>query len=384
MNDRKLNRIFTIALAVMLAIFSGHAQQKPTSAFNFRALVSPGTRIGGHTFGLDTTIDGIALSDKGHVAFVAHWPEPGIEGDGCVFTLAGLVACHGDVIDGKPIKSITANSLAIDNSGEVGFEAVYGDASQTGVFVGRKFAVTLNGPGSTDDFILSEDGKVALRSRGTATTVPASAPASGKLPRWLAIASRIHIVPPAVLRGPNSPLGGDSTVVVQTQSGTTPPSPPPTQPKAKAVPGQSERECAALPTFPYPSEWEVGAPMPGPITSHVWEDPVSGRGYDSPFGRMNAPFRNLQFASDCRPTLIVIGDNAVRRYELWSPAGILTFTGPDGLFHFEGFTGKVTPGPLLKTDTPLRINRRGQIALPVRFDAEGWAILLATPAEGSR
>lgn len=386
MNGRKLNRILTIPLAAMLAIPAGNAQQQPTSAFAYKALVPPGTRIGGHTFGLDTTIDGIALSDKGDVAFVAHWPEPGAEGAGCVFTAKRLVACHGDVIDGKATKTITANSLAINSNGEVGFEAVFGEANQTGIFVERKFAVMLNEAGSADDFTLSADGKVVLKAGKVESSNRNPSPTSPTIPKRVNWLSVIRLKPPAVLLGRNSPLSSaDTAVVLQPQTGTAPQRQPPNQPQSKPASAPAPHECAALPKFPYPPEWEVGASMTGPITSHVWEDPVSGRTYDSPFfGRMNSPFRNLQFASDCRPQLIVIGDNAVRRYELWSPAGLLMHTGPDGFFRFEGFSGKVAPGPLVRSDTPLRINRLGQVALPVKFDAEGWSILLATPTEGSR
>lgn len=125
--------------------------------------------------------------------------------------------------------------------------------------------------------------------------------------------------------------------------------------------------------------------MTGPIASHVFEDPVTYRTYQSQFfDTMSSPFRIIQFGSDCRALLIVIGDNTMHgRFEMWTPAGLLAVTNGEGFFEFPGFSWKVTPGPLVRTETPLRINHTGQIAVPVKSGSDS-CILLATPTGGSR
>jgi hypothetical protein len=69
---------------------------------------------------------------------------------------------------------------------------------------------------------------------------------------------------------------------------------------------------------------------------------------------------------------------------MWSPKGMVTYTRRDGSLELNGYPGKVAPTQVIEADSPLRVNRKGQIAFPVRLEPEGSAILLATPNGGVR
>jgi len=382
MDARKLNRMFEITLAVMLVNFNGFAQQAPTSAFTFKTLVSPGVNIGGHPLGTAASIEGIAVNDIGDVAFVAHSTDAGTEHRGCVLTLKHVVACDLDVVDGKTLTKVIATSLAINNSGQVGFEATFGDPAETGIFTDHKFVVALNGAPSADDFTLTDDGRVVLKP-GAAGTAP-SAPSTGKAPgpKKVNILAGIAARIPAALTGRWSPLAGGGVTVTSQSQAAEHPTPQQTTPLSKGAPAQLLHECAT-PKFPYPPEFGIGAEMSGPIASHVFEDPQPGRPYNSPFfGEMNTPFRVIQFSQNCTPLSVVLGDNAMRGlFEFWTPAGLLFRTKPDGILDLEEFAGKFHVGLLVRADTPMRISRKGQIAIPVKSNS-GDYILLATPVIG--
>jgi hypothetical protein len=353
-----------------------------------KALVSTGVNIGGTSLHSSAVLDGIALSDTGEVAFVARWPEAAKERT-AVFTSRHLIARDGDTLDGKFLTRINATALAINNEGQVAFEAIYGEPGQTGIFIGRKFAMALSTAGADNDFLLSDDGKVVLKAATAAAAKPAAAPRSGATP------ANNSIIPPGLvalriprslqkmIRRPDSPIGGiDPNVLLRQQR--TPPqqraqqTPPP---QAKSAPATPAHACT-LPEFPYPPAWQVGDQMLGPIASHFFDAPAKARSYESHFfGPMGTPFRVIQFSADCKPLLIVIGDNFLKgRFELWTPNGLLAHTKDNGFLAFDGVSGNVLPGALVRTEPPLRINRRGQIAMPVTIEPEGYAILLATPS----
>jgi hypothetical protein len=139
-----------------------------------------------------------------------------------------------------------------------------------------------------------------------------------------------------------------------------------------------------LPAFPTPQEWQLGAEMVGPIMSRSFDQATKTRSYDSPFlGHMPSPYRNIQFNGECKALTITVGDTSRQGFiEIWTPAGILTWTRPDGFLELSSFDENVAPGSLLRADAPIRINRRGQVLLPMT-SASGFAILLATPLAGT-
>jgi hypothetical protein len=130
-----------------------------------------------------------------------------------------------------------------------------------------------------------------------------------------------------------------------------------------------------------PPEWQLGDEPGGVIASHIIEAPGKTRPYDSPFyGRINSPIRVTQFSLDCRPLLIEISDSATRgRIEIWSPAGLVTYLQPSGFFAFNGLRQRVPPGSFVRAETTIRVNARGQLAIPVSLSPHGSAILIGTP-----
>jgi hypothetical protein len=377
-----MNRLVTFALAVMLAIFNGYAQQPP-SAFTFRPVLRPGMTIGGHTLTHDTIIEGLTLSDTGEVAFIAHWNESRREHSG-VFTSTRLVAEDGN-IDGKYVIKVLATSLSINASGQVGYEAVYVDGpnSHTGVFVDRKFIVTLSTAGANNDFALNADGKITLIAAVAASATAPAAPKKQKA--WLppGIGARLpQIIDKTINKNSNLPIWIDPNIPAQRGKAPSPPRPqaaPLT--KAAATPA---RACA-VPEWPIPSAWHVGDEMIGPIAGHLFEAPVKNRFYEAlVFDRMITPFRIIQCSAEGKPLIITVGDNSQPgHFEIHTPNGLLTYTKDDGFLDLGAFPGNVLPGLVVRADTPLRVNRHGQVLLPVTFE-DRYAILLATPIGGPR
>jgi hypothetical protein len=371
MEQRELRQIFTIALAAMLAIFNGYAQQPPT-AYLFKTLVSTGTNIGGHTFTPNTTVDGIALSDAGEAALVAHRSESGRERT-AVFTPKRLVAIDGQTIDGRLVTHINATCLAINSVGHVGFEATYGDASQIGIFVEKKFELALSVSGSPNDFVLTDAGKVVLNAATAPPVTPTAGPGAhtgttapnNELQRALGL--KVPGALAGILFSKNSPIRAANPDVLLQPKPQTPqrPQPTPQQAQAKSALTPPAHACA-VPEFPYPAEWVVGAEMNGPIAAHIFDAPARAKVYESRFfGPMGAPFRVIKFSSDCKPLLIVIGDNFLKgRYEIWTPNGLFSRTLADGFLDLKRFAGKALPDQLIRADTPLRINRHGQVPCP--------------------
>jgi hypothetical protein len=189
------NTLLHLTAIASLAVTGAGAQTTP-SAFDFRAVVRPGTIIGGHVFTLESTIGNAVLNDSGEPAFVAGEPWPQVP---AVFTSRRIVARQGDVIDGKYILELPPNAiLAINNAGQVAYEAWYsdnkalfdaGEESGLGVFVENHLAsdAEFDAHKNATPFTLTDDGRIVFQSSG-ASRAPSSAK-SGVL-------DRIHIKPP--------------------------------------------------------------------------------------------------------------------------------------------------------------------------------------------
>jgi hypothetical protein len=362
-----MNRFANFAPAAMLVIFNAYAQQS-TAAYTFKPLIATGSNIGGYTFTPDTAIDGVALNDSGAVVFVARWTEAGRERT-ALFSSSKLIAQDGMRLDGRILKRILPTSLNINRAGTVGFEATAGNANQIAVFIGNKFGASLAKGGEPNDFILTDDGKVMLQGATLAAsdlTQMANDANRGNL---------VRSIPGTVLGQIPIRIPGVPRINPATLIGQQSPEKRATQGKPDAAP----RPCKA-PEYPYPYEWNIGTAVTGPIASHLSEGPATNRTYDSPFfGRIATPFREIQCSAAGTPLVIVIGDAPKRLYEIYTGNGLLTHTRPGGFLDLPGVMGNVLPGQVIRGDTFLRINRVGQIVMPVTLEPEGFALLLATP-----
>jgi hypothetical protein len=385
MDQRKPKRIFAISLAA-LAVFDGFSQQQTKPAYLFRTVLSTGGTVGGHRLSPTATFEGLAFNDAAEVAFVIHWIDADWERS-AVFTLNRRIAIAGDVIDGKPVTRILPAALAINNAGQVAFEASYGNPTQIGIFVNRKFIMALSVSGSPNDFTLTDDGKITLKD---ATAAAPTTTAAKNVP-WLPTGLWARLPAPIqrkINSNPTVPIYIDPNIPVQRGGPVYPQRAPqsPQSAQAKSAPTPPAKACA-LPEFPIPAEWvAIGTDMKGPIASHIFDAPAKARVYESRFfGPMGSPFRVIQFSADCKPLLIVIGDNFLKgRFEMWTPNGLFSRTLPDGggFLDLNGFAGRVLPDRLVRENTPLKINRHGQVLVPVSFDPDGYAIILGTPVGG--
>jgi hypothetical protein len=401
-----MNRTTTLVLFAALTLPSALKAQQPAplppSAYRFQALAGAGSVI---EFTHDTNFDAIALSDAGEAAFVIHWRD-GNDEHSAVLTSRHGIASDRTVIDGKTVVRVTGPSLSINSAGQVAFEALYTDATtpdapHTGVFLEKHFAFDLGRAAAPGDFTLSDGGIVLSReglrypplppAQPPASSAPAQ-PAANASPTAPTIHNPFHLSPKIIAKiNKLSPVTFDPN---QSQPQSRPPQAPP-QPPAPPPPPQlvatppppavQTRPSSAcpLPAFPMPAEWQMGADPGGPIVGHAFEAASPGRVYDSPvYGSLKSPIRSVQYAADCRPILIALADAAARgRFELWTPSGLLTFEQPDGSWDFPGFAEKVASGAFARTDTSIRINKRGQVLVPVNL-ARGSALLLGTPAGG--
>jgi hypothetical protein len=297
----------------------------------------------------DTVIDSVALNDTADPAFVAHWSDNGKERT-AVFTSKRIVAMDGEAVDGKFILRINGASLAINTAGTVAYEATYTDGS--GIFLERKFVAPLTGAGAANDFTLTEDGRIIAREGVTVVpATPVAAVTVEDTPENQSQQRSGIFGPyglPAILQ---KKLGGYIPVF------TPPTVPPPSAAKTKAVkakaapapqPPVKDKVCQ-VPAFPTPPEWLAGTSAKGPIHSSLFDPPANGRVYESQwFKKMSAPFRSIQFSSDCVVLFIAIGDKTdPGRFEFWTPDGLLTLTTPEGTLDLPGIADAL-PGALGK------------------------------------
>lgn len=367
-----------------------------TPAYTFQLEVATGKTIGDYPFTANTKIVTVVVSDGGAVAMTAHRISGGTGSDQTVvLTRDRVVAKEGDTIDGKRLLRIAPAVLAIANSGHVAYEALYTEGGsgtpRAGVFVERAFAMAFQpyASGDATDFELRDDDKVLMknlppppvkRSWGVTTILRSMERDEYTLLRvylprkdwqeawgWSRVGNDIErgvlSRPPAPAQKPDK-TGDDPSAAAQ-------------------LPTQTKSTCKSG-VFPLPHEWKMGADISGPVASHVYEDAPKGTVYDSRiYGRLASPFRTIQYSADCRPLIVTIGDDAAEgRYELHTPAGLLTYKTADGSYAFPGIAAKVIGGPFTRSDVHLRVTRTGQIILPVTLDSGGFALLLATPVSG--
>jgi hypothetical protein len=347
-----------------LASIAANAQ-----TFNLRTVLRPGTTIGGHAFADDTTIDTTALNDRGDVAFVASWFE-GNQKRTAVFTSSRIVAREGDVIDGKILERIIGTTLAINNRGQVAFEAFYADnptpqaQKGMGAFIDGHFAMPLAfaGPSIDPDFILTEDGKILPRIG----YIPPAPPK--KKDNALAHIRITNLPNPVKVAMSKIPVAVDPGIIT----------PKAEAPAAQFATYQPVHPVCAAPIGIAPLELAIGAP----VASRLMEPPIAGRVYDSPTaGHFSAPFRIVHFGADCRLLLVSIGDAAVGGvFEVWARNGLLTRLKLDRTFDFGDLPEKVRSDSFLRSET-LRINGRNEVLLQVSLWPRGTALLLATPIQ---
>ena len=181
--------ITPVFLIAALALSPAANAQQPRYAF--RAVAQPGTIIAGRTFTRETVIGSAALSDAGDVAFVAKEPSP--RPIVAVFTSRRIVAKEGDVIGGKYIVLIPPDAiLAINNAGQVAYEAWYADSWQRasamdysgrGIFVDDHLAsdAAFDARGNALPFIFTDDGRIVFEHQGPASPSPKNTPARLRL-----------------------------------------------------------------------------------------------------------------------------------------------------------------------------------------------------------
>jgi hypothetical protein len=375
--------------------------QQPKVDFKFNPVVSSNAHFGRYTLTPDVQIEGIAVNGNGEVTFVVSHLPMGKSFGSAVMTPDRVIALTYDHVGGtKTLLDISGVALAIDDQRHVYYESSFqdGETTRLGVFKDKEFQFVVNGPGAADDFTVTPDGRITAKAGIVPTTAAPTASQSETKPRN-----------PAQQRlGNGNGLPGifsSSTLSQQMRERIAkrygialPPNPmaqapqPPQQQRPQPVPQASRPDyppqapakpaaACALPAFPLPSDWVIGAQVKAPLTSSVFDAPgAKQRAYESPlFGHMGLPFRTILY-SDCVSQVIILGDGLLRgKFEFWTANGLLTYTRPDGFLELPGFGGKALPASLARRDAPIQINRKGQIVFLANLDSEGYAILLATP-----
>jgi len=369
-----------------------------TPAYTYQTEIRTGMNIDGYPITPTTTLDTVVMNDAGAIAMTAHQLSGGTGSDHtAVLTPKKLIAQEGQVIDnGKTIVRIATAVLAINNAGNVAWEALWRDSASgnkvhTGIFLGAHYVTDFPpfASGAATDFELSDDDHVLLKNLPSA---PAKRPLGlpgllrdiypleNALERTFAPRKDWLVIWGATRSGE----AVTGTIASRPAAAAKPLDKAANDPSAAAVLPASASTCK-LPSSILPPEWLMGADISGPVASHAFDAPAKPEPYDSPvYGRLASPFRQLQFSSDCKALIVIVGDRAARgRYEIATPAGLLTYAAPDGHYVFPGVSERVTSGPFLKADVVYRVSRRGQLLLPVKLDPEGFALLLATPVNGA-
>ena len=143
---------------------------KDIAPCTFRVLVQPGVEIDHYPFPKLTSIESVALNEKGDdYAFVVRWPLIGAGHFSGIFTSRRIVVTEGDEIEGKTIVSIPKDTpIAIDDEGHVAFEAEYasdeielaGNIRRRGIFIDQHLALMLPDTAARNEIALTKDGFV--------------------------------------------------------------------------------------------------------------------------------------------------------------------------------------------------------------------------------
>ena len=169
----------------------------------FQSIVHQGSVLAGYTFPPDTIISAASLNDAGEAAFAIRSSVGAPERE-AVFTSHRLVARQGDVLGGKILMKIPADTtIAINNAGQVAFEAWYADNAEVaragafsglGVFVDNRLAATtaLDPSGKPPAFTLGDDGQVVIGSSPSKEPVPSTTPS----PKHPSLFSHVHLKAP--------------------------------------------------------------------------------------------------------------------------------------------------------------------------------------------
>jgi hypothetical protein len=308
---------FTPSLLLMSALAASLALKAQTtpSAFEFRALIRPGTTIAGHKFTDDTVFGTVALADNGDFAFIAHWKD--YAEHEAIFTSKTIVARRGDTIDGKHIEAIPLDGkLAINSLGQVAYTAVYSD-----------FPSDLNFRGVASGLFLDS-----------------------------------HFVLAPLLNPVNFDLADDGQLINEQTS-----------------PDHFRPMTCTLPIFPIPVVWSnaLGSrinsyrydpPLKG--RTYIAELPFLSQ-------YIEAPYRLVYFGPDCLPLMIVLGDFDNGVIAVYTQTGLLSGIDPEGYLDFfqeESFTG-LLPEPFTHKNPPLAMNRGGQVLFSVNYGGKGLHLL---------
>jgi hypothetical protein len=165
-------------------LFMSASLTMAAQTFRLTPVLLPGATIAGRTLAVDATIGSAALNDAGEIAFAVYC------GDGTVgiFTSRRIVVRQGDEVDGKFISVLSIGSpIAINNRGQVAFEAWYADSKESdqadgwwnrGIFIDNHFVSTVPSDKTPLSLTLTDDGRVLVneQQRASATSVPTARP----------------------------------------------------------------------------------------------------------------------------------------------------------------------------------------------------------------
>jgi hypothetical protein len=346
----------------VLASLALNAQQ-PTPNYSFHAALRTGSTSINQTVTEDTvfsdcpgpkgdtTLVAMEIDDAADVASVLRWyDETKNARPAAVYVGSQCVAQDGDVLDGRILAGISG-SIVI-KAGKVAYEARYKDradsaTSRYGVFVDRSYAVDIDPTGASPHFTLTDDGKVVVRTRSSATVA--------KDPSTATSLAKKYIHRPKILDKLRIPTPAANKAATRQKSGTPTPN--------------STAQTCPLPDFPFPANWNPNSA--GPVTSRRLDAP----GFRSEKGRM------VYYDAECHPVLIALLDGGVEgsfdTKEARSPNGLLAVADSNGVLK----SGELSEpaANFIRPDTLLRINSRGQIAIGLTYNRPFPTILLATP-----
>lgn len=196
------------ALLVSMALKA----QPSTPIFELHPVIVPTTVIDGQTLNTCSTLGTATINDAGDVGFSAYCDGPKI------FTSHRIVVKQGDEIDGKFISILPIDSpIAINNRGQVAFEAWYADSKESaqaagwsslGIFIDNHLALTVPSNVPSASLTLTDDGRVLFKEQQSASPTPISTTVPPAQPKKGGLLDRLQIKLPKNLPvgiGPSKP-----------------------------------------------------------------------------------------------------------------------------------------------------------------------------------